>query len=354
MAIAFDAAASATTTAVTSLTYSHTCTGTSLILIVAAFCNQSNTITGVTYNGNAMTNVNTSINSTDRIGLYYTLGPATGAHNVVISISGSSSGLSGNSESFTGVKQSAQPDASTTAAQSATPKTTSLTVVAANSWCVVAGRDSGSGGTTASTNCTDRGMSTAQVGMFDSGGPVAAGSFGMTMTSPASMFTTMMSFSPDSNAFSQTVSEALALTDAATKTPTKVIADSTTNTDTVATNFVITRVLSETLALTDSVLRTAGKSILETLALTDTTARSVGKVILDALAMAAADVVTATKVTNVALMDTLNMAADDVVATVATLHRTISDSISVTDSVLARSLWAPRTKPTSIWTPRGK
>lgn len=196
MAIAFDAAYSATTTGVTSLTYAHTCTGTELILICAAFCNQTRTISSVTYAGAAMTLIDTSINVTDRIGLFYKLGPATGSNNIVITINLSASGLSGNSESFTGAKQSAQPDASTTQGATLTPATTTLTIVANGSWAVVAGRDSSSGGTSPSTNCTDRGMDNSQVGMFDSGGPKSPGSFGMTMTSPVSLFSIMASFSP--------------------------------------------------------------------------------------------------------------------------------------------------------------
>lgn len=258
MAIAFDAASSATTTGVTSLTYAHTCTGTDLILVVAAFCNQSFTISGVTYNGNAMTLATTSINSTDRIGLYYQLGPTTGTHNVVISISGAASGLSGNSESFTGAKQSAQPDATTTGAQSATPKTTNITVVAANSWVVIAGRDSGSGGTSPSTNCTDRGMSTAQVGMFDSGGPVAAGSFGMTMTSPSSMFTAMLSIAPSSNAFSQ------------------VITDTADVSDSFASLLIKGATILDSIDVTDVITRSISRTITDSIALTDDVTSSIG------------------------------------------------------------------------------
>lgn len=196
MPIAFDAASEAHSTAVTSITKAHTCTGLNRLLVAFGFVNQGYGVTGITYAGVAMTLMQTAINGNDRIASFYLVAPATGTNNAVLSLGGAGSGSCIAMESLTGVLQTGQPDASTTAAQSATPKTSSITVVTAGSWVVICGRDSGSGGTAASTNCTDRSLAQDQLGMFDSGGGQSAGNFDMTMTSPSSMFSTMASFAP--------------------------------------------------------------------------------------------------------------------------------------------------------------
>lgn len=155
----------------------------------------------------------------------------------------------------------------------------------------------------------------------------------------------------------QTCSDALSgATDSVVRATTRTISETTTNTDVVTTVKVQTKTISDALSgVTDSVLRTSGKVILDTVAMTDSVVRSVSKTIADALSMAASDVVTLTKVSLVTLQDALSMAASDVVVTASTLARTISDALSgVTDSISIRSLWAPRSKPTSIWTPRSK
>jgi len=69
--------------------------------------------------------------------LYYLINPATGAHNVVVSAGGSTI-ITACSASYTGAKQSAQPDAHTKAASN----TTTLTVSHPGSWIVATCGDS--------------------------------------------------------------------------------------------------------------------------------------------------------------------------------------------------------------------
>ena len=92
MAIAFDAVTGYTLSGTTSDTFAHTVTGANTILWVCAQTGSAGTpaISGVTYNGVSMTaaassGVQTGSNANQRIFLYYLVGPATGAHNVVIS-----------------------------------------------------------------------------------------------------------------------------------------------------------------------------------------------------------------------------------------------------------------------------
>ena len=89
MAIAIDASSLTQSAGFTnSVTVSHTCTGTDLILLVGIHC-RTDVVTGVTYNGTAMTFLGKNINS-GVVGVqwYYLVGPSTGANNVVVSFSG--------------------------------------------------------------------------------------------------------------------------------------------------------------------------------------------------------------------------------------------------------------------------
>ncbi|CAB4177308.1 hypothetical protein UFOVP998_9 [uncultured Caudovirales phage] len=141
MAIAFDASAvTARSDVSASLTFSHTCTGVNRILFVHILGDGlTDGITGVTYAGVAMTLVNKLQmpgGSARWSYLYYLIAPATGANNVIISASGVQS-IAGASASYTGAKQTGQPDASNTASSgSANALTASVTTVANQSWTV--------------------------------------------------------------------------------------------------------------------------------------------------------------------------------------------------------------------------
>lgn len=140
MAIAFDAATSDNGGSVTSLTTEHTCTGSDLVLIVGTSVGSSTqTVTGVTYNGVGMTKVAGSEVSQSQNGttaLWYLINPATGANDVVVSIS-SSQNISVGIASYTGASQSSQADVSSTnTAGSGTSFSTTLTTSTDNSWTI--------------------------------------------------------------------------------------------------------------------------------------------------------------------------------------------------------------------------
>lgn len=184
MAIAFDAddGSSDTGGAATSLTYSHTCSGTDRILFVSVGLNTNgDNVTGVTYNGVAMTQIATATaNASNRSYLYYLINPATGSNNVVVSL-GSASNVYSSSASYTGAKQSTQPDSNATNTTSSTPLTLSTTVVGSGCWIVSTCMDLD--GQSPGTGTTGRtGASTAQIG--DSNGVVGSGSqsLGWTVT----------------------------------------------------------------------------------------------------------------------------------------------------------------------------
>lgn len=109
--IAFDAASTATAVVnASSITWSHTCTGTDRALIVAiGFYDASVTVSGVTYNGVAMTEewdtVDTTFSAARSAG-YSLAAPATGANNIVVTFSAAADVGAAGASSWTGVQQS--------------------------------------------------------------------------------------------------------------------------------------------------------------------------------------------------------------------------------------------------------
>lgn len=85
-------------------TYSHTCTGSDRILFVQTYSGGSN-VTGVTYNGVAMTQL-VSVGG-DKYKIWYLLGPATGSNTVSITYTSNDCGSC--SASYTGVDQGQTP-----------------------------------------------------------------------------------------------------------------------------------------------------------------------------------------------------------------------------------------------------
>lgn len=262
MAIAFDAATDGSlVNPGTSLTWSHTVTGSNPILHVAVFGDLVSgdatgvKITGVTYNAVAMTLVgkiaeeNGATPANDRwVYLYELVGPATGAHNVVVSASASIA-IAGQSVSHTGAKQSSQPDNFTTnSAAGASSITTSLTTVADGCWSVLAIRTSG-GTVSAGSGSTVRTTNANGLSLADSGGPkTPAGSTSMAVTTAGSTTfgVVMASFSPltapvfdtarsnvahSGNVHSGDFVQSFAVTVAGTDRTTKIWSDDTTITD---------------------------------------------------------------------------------------------------------------------------
>lgn len=146
MAIAFDAETGAFTNSSSgTLTFSHTCTGSNLALYVAVCTSGATTVTGITYNGVAMTLVDSYAATgqgavTDNC-LYMLTGPATGSNNVVVTASASGSLIYAQSSSYTGAAQTGQPPHQTkNSANSATSLTTTVNTSSApstdNCWVI--------------------------------------------------------------------------------------------------------------------------------------------------------------------------------------------------------------------------
>jgi hypothetical protein len=153
MAIAFNASADLGNTGggTSTLTTAYTCSsGSNRLLVVGVIGDTTlDNVTGVTYNGVAMTLAvkQTTVFSNNRVTyLFYLLNPASGSNNVVISASVAEY-LFGLAADYTGVGQFAQPDntiANIGANTSITTLTTSLTTILDNCWTV--GIESGFGG----------------------------------------------------------------------------------------------------------------------------------------------------------------------------------------------------------------
>ncbi len=186
MAIAIDTTTDGgSSNPVASLTFSHTCNGNDRLLTVAVEGDLStNNITGVTYNGVSMTQVGTGQNgnsgTTRYTYFFWLIAPATGANSVVVS-SSPNGFIVAVSASYTGVKQTGQPDASNTGVYATPSPALTLTSVLDNTWVIISsfGRTTGAAGT-GSTLRVQNGTSGG--GIYDSGASVSAGAQSLTVT----------------------------------------------------------------------------------------------------------------------------------------------------------------------------
>lgn len=160
-AIAWDATTIGTAGVMSSQTFAVTVTGANTLGLVSGWARgNARTVTGITWNGASMTEIGTQVSTGlgapyyDKIFWFYGLGVTTG--NVVITYSGSDYAAAGQAVSYTGVKQSGQPDGSNDiAVASSNTLTGSVTVTADNSWVIMIAHWF-NGGQTPSTNCTAR------------------------------------------------------------------------------------------------------------------------------------------------------------------------------------------------------
>lgn len=117
MAIAFDAASNSSgvdQTGVNSLTFSHTVTGSNTILLVGASLRHDTgtgkTVTGVTFNGDAMTLVDQDTNNwggQEYTSLWRLVNPDAGTHDIVVTYSDVCDYAIAGGVSYTGVDQTA-------------------------------------------------------------------------------------------------------------------------------------------------------------------------------------------------------------------------------------------------------
>lgn len=183
MAIAFDAANQGKATATNAtVTYTHTITGTNTILLVGIYNQNAGGLTTVTIGGNNMTLIDSQSDGNVSIAyLYYYIGAVTGT--LTVTRGTTTNTLYVQSASYTGAKQSAQPDASTKGQNisGTSTMTGTLTVVANNSWLSGVFAD----GATSVADGTGIHRGTIQdsvVCIFDSNGARSSGSNTLTTT----------------------------------------------------------------------------------------------------------------------------------------------------------------------------
>lgn len=131
MAVAADAVSTASGNGVTSISWSHTCTGTDRALFVGM--SHSGTITGVTYNGVAMTLVNEAVpgDGAYKAAWWKLSNPASGANTVVVSFSASATG-EGGAFSVTGAHQTTASLSSGAATSTGLDATPTITITSAS------------------------------------------------------------------------------------------------------------------------------------------------------------------------------------------------------------------------------
>ena len=202
MAIAFNSANQQVNASSTN-TISLACSGSDR-LVIACVADDAKGTMSVTYNGTSLTSI-ANVEDTSgffKLHFFYLLNPATGTNNLVATRGTNSGDFYLFGATYTGIKQTGQPDASTTNAQtSGTTQTTSLTTIANNSWSILF-TSADSGGLAASTNSTLRGsILNGFSGLFDSNSAITpAGSFSMSTTMNSGLRTAIMvSFSPSAS-----------------------------------------------------------------------------------------------------------------------------------------------------------
>lgn len=180
--IAFDAFGAGTTVSPGTgpITWSHTCNGSDRLLLVHMCVQNSNLVTAITYNGVSMTKLlgPTGLYATQEI--WGLLNPATGSNTVSVTFTGNIY-VGGCSTSYTGVKQTGLPDASTSGdATQTTTITATLTTVATRTWMVM-NTFANVQTPTAGTGQTSRGtLASRQMLVGDSNGDLSPGSNAMT------------------------------------------------------------------------------------------------------------------------------------------------------------------------------
>ena len=106
MALTLDSTGSGSdNTADTTFSWSHTCTGTELVLIVTVNVNGTTTVSGITYNGVALTFIG-GVNNIIRSEMWYLIAPATGTNTVAVTMNAGVAKI-GGSQSYTGASQTA-------------------------------------------------------------------------------------------------------------------------------------------------------------------------------------------------------------------------------------------------------
>ena len=204
MAIARDAQSTAKTSASGTVTATHVCTGANLLLLayVVDSSGVNDNVTGVTYNGVAMTQL-VKQQTYKKLYIYGLVAPATGSNSLIASRTNTTGDFVVIGSSYTGVSQTSLPDATGSNSLGSTGSIgTSVTTVANNCWAFLGVDNGGSATITASTNATLVATQATDItSAFDNqtaGAITPAGAFSMTTTNGSSVDTNsvVVSFAP--------------------------------------------------------------------------------------------------------------------------------------------------------------
>lgn len=180
-AIGFDTSTKGAQTSGLTLTIAHTCTGSNLIILNGTVDTGFNLVTSVKYNTVALTQIGVAENddtgNNGTVMLYDLVAPATGANNMIITVSNSADQEAGFNASYSGAAQSGQPDSHADNHQTGSTSTSfaqATTVVASNCWLVGVGSAYRAGGPgTYGSSQTARQSDTTTLRSGDTGGVLA-------------------------------------------------------------------------------------------------------------------------------------------------------------------------------------
>jgi hypothetical protein len=128
-AIAYDAVSSGTAQNATSVTASHTVTGSDTILVCMVNNNEQDWSDDMDFNGDAMTTGSSQNKDVFFARTYYLINPDTGTHTVTANYPATEDAISLICLSFTGAKQSDQPDSTSDTGKYDGEPSTDVTVV---------------------------------------------------------------------------------------------------------------------------------------------------------------------------------------------------------------------------------
>jgi len=341
-------------------TWSHTCTGSNLVLIVntgarAAVGNAANmVVSGVTYNGVALTKIRSDELDPDscfRSELWYLVAPATGAHNVVVTWTGALTYAGAASSSYTGAQQSsAVIDANAGSSDNSTTTiTTSITTVAASCFLVDAVY-SRSG--TLTNNASQTLIAGITINADDNVGAsykpsVTAGSNSMDWTESNDGNTwvqSVVSLKPASGVTTLTVTISDSTTTSENLTPLEVNFVAVSNSTTISENTVSNLVSFVSVSNSSSLTESLNPNLVDLVGVSDSTTLSESIQLLQQSFINVSDSSTLTE--NVALSISAPGGLSVSVSDVSTLTENLSPNLTIS-AVIVSALIAGASYPTS-------
>lgn len=308
--IAYDLTSSSATSSGTSLTFSHTTSGSNRVLILGSIL--IDTKNGdPTYGGVSMTQ-KVLEGSNRNVYVHSLIAPASGANNVVIAMNGGANTIIGIATSFSGADQTTPIDGTGSGNDSGVTSLSCNVTTSQNStflfdilWTFASG-----GAITITPNAGQTQRKVQFDGVQEQGTvstkPVAvagATTMGSSWSGTRNCQIATVGVRQGATAYTQTLSDTMTLTDSILKTTGRKLVETLTLTDTLTSIRLKFSTLAESLSLSDSLVRTAGKVLSETvtlssslvktlgavfsetITLTDTTIRSFGKVLTESLSL---------------------------------------------------------------------